>query len=159
MGEAGNPEPESVATRDRSSRIALVASSAYPNPGGVEQHVRQVARELTARGHAVEVWTVARDGVPSRDVVDGVPVRWLPAPLPARSAGALAGFARLVPRSWGQWADAVRSFRPSLLHVQCFGPNGVYASALSRRFRIPMAVSSHGETFMDELDRITAAVG
>jgi glycosyltransferase involved in cell wall biosynthesis len=152
MGEAGNPEPESVATRDRSSRIALVASSAYPNPGGVEQHVRQVARELTARGHAVEVWTVARDGVPSRDVVDGVPVRWLPAPLPARSAGALAGFARLVPRSWGQWADAVRSFRPSLLHVQCFGPNGVYASALSRRFRIPMAVSSHGETFMDEDD-------
>ncbi|MFE6254102.1 glycosyltransferase family 4 protein [Agromyces sp. NPDC057865] len=152
MGGAGHPEPERTTTPERSSRIALVASSAYPNPGGVEQHVRHVARELTARGHAVEVWTVARDGVPSRDLVDGVPVRWLPAPLPARSAGALAGFARRVPQAWGLWAEAVRSFRPSLLHVQCFGPNGVYAAALSRRFRIPMAVSSHGETFMDEDD-------
>jgi glycosyltransferase involved in cell wall biosynthesis len=151
MGGAGHPEPEQAATGER-SRIALVASSAFPNPGGVEQHVRHVARELAARGHAVEVWTVARDGVPRRDLVDDVPVRWLPAPLPARSAGALGGFARRAPRAWSLWADAVRSFRPSLLHVQCFGPNGVYASALSRRFRIPMAVSSHGETFMDEDD-------
>ncbi|TYL53647.1 glycosyltransferase family 4 protein [Agromyces mariniharenae] len=134
------------------ARIALVASSAYPSPGGVEQHVRHVARELTSRGHAVEVWTVARDGVPSRDVVDDVPVLRLPAPLPARAVRSLSGFVRSAPRAWNAWADAVKAFRPSLLHVQCFGPNGVYALALSRRFRIPLAVSSHGETFMDEDD-------
>ncbi len=46
----------------------------------------------------------------------------------------------------------MHAFRPTLLHVQCFGPNGVYALGLSRRFGIPLAVSSHGETFMDEDD-------
>lgn len=132
------------------TRIALIASSAYPSPGGVEQHVRHVARELAARGHAVEVWTVARDGVGSRDAVDGVPILRLPAPLPAMNPRSILGFARSVPAAWRAWAAAVRTFRPELLHVQCFGPNGVYALALSRRFGIPLAVSSHGETFMDE---------
>lgn len=133
-----------------STRIALVASSAYPSPGGVEQHVRHVARGLAARGHAVEVWTVARDGIARRDVVDGVPVLRLPAPLPAMRPRSLVGFARAVPDAWSAWTDAVRAFRPEVLHIQCFGPNGVYALALSRRLGIPLAVSSHGETFMDE---------
>lgn len=132
------------------TRIALVASSAYPSPGGVEQHVRHVARGLAARGHAVEVWTVARDGIARRDVVDGVPVLRLPAPLPAMRPRSLVGFARAVPDAWRAWTDAVRAFRPEILHVQCFGPNGVYALALSRRLGLPLAVSSHGETFMDE---------
>lgn len=132
------------------TRIALVASSAYPSPGGVEQHVRHVARGLAARGHAVEVWTVARDGIARRVVVDGVPVLRLPAPLPAMRARSLVGFARAVPDAWRAWTDAVRAFRPEVLHIQCFGPNGVYALALSRRLGIPLAVSSHGETFMDE---------
>ena len=34
--------------------------------------------------------------------------------------------------------------------MQCFGPNGLYALALSRRFGTALAVSAHGETFMDE---------
>ena len=132
------------------ARIALIASSAYPSPGGVEEHVRHVARELTARGHAVEVWTVARDGVGRRDTVDGVAVLRLPTPLPALNPRSLVGFARSAPAAWRAWGHAVRTFRPDLLHVQCFGPNGVYALALSRRFGLPLGVSSHGETFMDQ---------
>lgn len=132
------------------TRIALIASSAYPSPGGVEQHVRHVARELASRGHAVEVWTVARDGIARHDRVDGIAVRRLPAPLPTMNPRSLVGFTRAVPEAWRAWTHAVRTFRPELLHVQCFGPNGVYALALGRRFGLPLAVSSHGETFMDE---------
>jgi glycosyltransferase involved in cell wall biosynthesis len=131
-------------------RIALVASSAYPNLGGVEQHVRSVARELRDRGYAVEVWTVARDGVERHDAVDGIPVLHLPAPLPAKAARSLAHFAVAAPTAWRAWTTAHRRFRPHLLQVQCFGPNGLYALALSRRFGTALAVSSHGETFMDE---------
>lgn len=131
-------------------RIALVASSAYPSLGGVEHHVRSVARELHRRGHAVEVWTVARDGAPTRATVDGIPVRHLPAPLPAMSVRSIRDFAFAVPSAWKSWTSAYRRFRPQMLHVHCFGPNGVYALALSRRFRVPLGVSSHGETFMDE---------
>lgn len=149
---ANRRDPSGDPASDAPARIALVASSAYPNPGGVEEHVRQVARELRSRGYAVEVWTVARDGVPGRLIVDDVSVLRLPAPLPAMNPASLAGFARRVPAAWRAWSDAVRAFRPSLLHVQCFGPNGVYALQLSRRFGIPLAVSAHGETFMDEDD-------
>jgi len=39
-----------------------------------------------------------------------------------------------------------------VLHVQCFGPNGLYALALHRLSRTPLVVSSHGETFMDDHD-------
>lgn len=131
-------------------RIALVASSAYPALGGVEVHVRSVASELRDRGYAVEVWTVARDGVEQRGTVDGIPVLHLPAPLPAKSVRSLSHFASSVPRAWRAWAKEHERFRPDLLHVQCFGPNGLYALALSRRFGTPLGVSSHGETFMDE---------
>ena len=56
-------------TPDESSqpRIALVVGRrAYPNLGGVEQHVRSVARELRDRGYAVEVWTVRATGRAAR---------------------------------------------------------------------------------------------
>ena len=42
------------------------------------------------------------------------------------------------------------AFRPDLVHVHCFGPNGVYALALHRRFRLPLVVTSHGETIADD---------
>src|SRR5829696_4227583 len=133
-------------------RVALVASSYHPHLGGVESHVRHVARELRASGDEVEVWTVDRGEHLGVTELDGSVVRHLPTPLPARSAGALAGFATAAPVAWHAWRSAFRAFRPELLHVQCFGPNGVYAAALARRTGTPLVLSSHGETFMDDHD-------
>jgi glycogen(starch) synthase len=131
-------------------RIALVASSYAPHVGGVEEHVRQVARRLLAAGHVVEVWAVDRgEHLGTRDV-HGVLVRYLPTPLPARSLRAIAHFTVAFPAAWGAWAAAFRQLRPQVLHVHCFGPNGLYALALHRRFGVPLIVSSHGETFMDD---------
>jgi len=45
---------------------------------------------------------------------------------------------------------AVRDFRPNLLHVHCFGPNGVYATALGWFSRLPLVVTLHGETINNE---------
>ena len=44
------------------------------------------------------------------------------------------------------------AFRPDVLHVQCFGPNGTYAAALSRITGIPLVVTLQGETLMDDAD-------
>lgn len=131
-------------------RVALISSSFAPHVGGVEEHVRQVARELTALGHAVEVWTVDRGEHLGQRSVDGVNVRYLPTPLPARSAKAVAAYAAQAPGSWRRWAHAHRTFRPEVLHVQCFGPNGLYALGLHHRYGTPLVVSSHGETFGDD---------
>lgn len=131
-------------------RVALVTSSFAPHIGGVETHVARVARGLAERGHAVEVWTVDRgEGLGARSR-DGITVRVLPTPLPARNAGALARFVLRSPGAWRRWVSAYREFQPTVLHVHCFGPNGVYALTLHRRFRVPLVVTSHGETFMDD---------
>lgn len=131
-------------------RIALIASSYHPYFGGVEEHVRQVARKLIASGTLVEVWTVDRGEHLGEIVVDDVLVRYLPAPLPARRLGSIARFGLQVPRAWRRWVRAHRQFRPQILHVQCFGPNGVYALALHRRTGTPIVVTSHGETLGDD---------
>jgi glycogen(starch) synthase len=130
-------------------RVALIASSFHPHTGGVEEHVRHVARGLVARGHVVEVWTVDRGEHLGTAEVDGVTVRYLPTPLPARTLRALARGAVSIPPAWRAWQRAYRQLRPDVLHVHCFGPNGTYATALRRRTRVPLVVTSHGETFAD----------
>ncbi|MGC5585129.1 glycosyltransferase family 4 protein [Ornithinimicrobium sp. W1665] len=131
-------------------RIALVSSSYHPHFGGVEEHVRHVSKELLARGHAVEVWTVDRGDGLRDEVVDGCRVRYLPTPLPARSVRALGSLALRAPRALARWISAYVTFRPDVINVQCFGPNGPYGLALATMTRSPLVVSSHGETIMDE---------
>ena len=134
----------------RRPRVALVSSSYAPHLGGVEEHVRQVARALHEAGTEVEVWTVDRGTGPVVRDVDGITVRYLPTPLPSRSIGGVGRFLAAFPGAWQRWVAARRDFRPDLLHVHCFGPNGVYALALHRRFRLPLVVTSHGETVADD---------
>lgn len=131
-------------------RVALISSSYAPAIGGVETVVRQLASGLRARGCEVEVWTVARGGTGSTEVVDDVRVRYLPAPLPSFSPRGIASFVAKFPAAWLQWRKALREFGPTVLHVHCFGPNGPYARALHRRHRVPLLVTSHGETFADD---------
>lgn len=133
-------------------RVALITSSYAPHVGGVETHVAEVAGALAAQGVAVEVWAVDRGLRPRAGESEAFPVRYLPTPLPARRAGSLARFAGRAPGAWLAWRRAHRRFRPDVLHVQCFGPNGIYALALHRRFGTPLIVTSHGETTGDDDD-------
>jgi glycogen(starch) synthase len=128
--------------------VALVTSSFLPRVGGVEEHVLNVARDLRRRGVKVAVWAVDQgDDGPAE--VDGVPVRYLPCPLPAREARALLSFTRDFPRAVRAWRRALWADTPDLLHVHCFGPNGPWATATARLARLPLLITSHGETFAD----------
>ena len=133
-------------------RVALVASSFHPHVGGVEAHVRSVATALRALGHDVTVWTVDRGEALGVRTVDGITVRYLPTPLPAATPGAVLRFARSGRAAYREWVAAFREDRPQLLHIHCFGPNGLYAAALARRTHTPLVVTSHGETTGDDHD-------
>lgn len=137
-----------------SPRTALVTSSYAPRTGGVETHVQHVARVLAARGESVEVWTVDQGEHLGTRVLDGVTVRYLPCPQPSRGVRGLLSFAVRWPAAAWRWFGAYRALGPDVLHVQCFGPNGVYATALGRVTRTPLVVSSHGETFADDHDAL-----
>jgi len=135
-----------------SYRIALISSSFRPYAGGVEEHTLNVARQLRERGHSVVVWTVDRGEELGTQKVDGIEVRYLPCPLPARVPRAIMRFLLELPSAFAHWRSAYRQARPQVLHVQCFGPNGLYALALHYSTRTPLIVSSHGETFADDHD-------
>ena len=131
-------------------RVALISSSFAPYIGGVETHVDRVARALSDTGWTAEVWTVDRGEGLGVTEHDGVRVRHLPTPLPARSAAAMMRFARRGRRARSAWADAYRAFRPDILNIQCFGPNGLYGATLARKVGAPLVVTSHGETLADD---------
>lgn len=60
----------------RPMKIALVGDWFLPRLGGIELQMRDLALELIAEGHAVEIVT----GVPGADLVDGIKIIRLPGP-------------------------------------------------------------------------------
>jgi glycosyltransferase involved in cell wall biosynthesis len=136
------------------TRIALLPSSYLPALGGVEELTRHLALSLVDGGDRVEVWTGhPDDSTPeTAEVLDGLVVRRLPLPLPATNFPAVRRSASTGTRSLFSLRCAVAAFRPDVLHVQCFGPNGAYAQVLSRMTGIPLVVTLQGETVMDDTD-------
>ena len=136
------------------TRVALVPSAYPPSVGGVEELTRHLALALVAAGDQVEVWTGNPDdrAPETVEVRDGLVVRRLPMPLPATNWPAVSHTAGTAPRTLYALRRAVRSFRPDVLHVQCFGPNGAYATALARAAGVPLVVTLQGETLMDDAD-------
>ena len=136
------------------TRIALLPSAYPPSVGGVEELTRHLALALVAAGDEVEVWTgLPDDHAPETvEVRDGLVVHRFPMPLPATRMSAVSHAATTGWRTMRGLRRAVATFRPDVLHVQCFGPNGAYATALSRLCRVPLVVSLQGETLMDDAD-------
>ena len=135
-------------------RIALLPSSYLPALGGVEELTRHLALALR------DSWRQRGGMDPPPDdsepetveILDGLVVRRLPMPLPATNWPAIRRSTVTGPRTLVSLRSAVAAFRPDLLHVQCFGPNGAYATALSRVTGIPLVVTLQGETMMDDTD-------
>jgi len=129
-------------------------SSYLPALGGVEELTRHLALALRAAGDEVEIWVgTANSGDPPHvEELDGFVVRRLPLPLPARRASSMARLIARLPAAATAMRSALRAFRPDLLHVQCFGPNGVYATGLALLTRVPLVVTLQGETVMDDHD-------
>jgi glycogen(starch) synthase len=136
------------------TRIALLPSAYPPSLGGVEELTRHLALTLRAAGDEVEVWTSRIDHGEGTEVSwqDGILVRRFPMPLPGARPGSWPPVASDGRRTLVDLRRAAEEFRPDVLHVQCFGPNGAYATALSRWRRIPLVVTLQGETVMDDAD-------
>jgi glycogen(starch) synthase len=136
------------------TRVALLPSSYPPSLGGVEELTRHLALSLTEAGDHVEVWTCHPDDAQPEtvEIRDGMVVRRLPMPLPATNWSSVHRAAVTGPRTLFSLRSAADAFRPDVLHVQCFGPNGAYATALSRITGRPLVITLQGETMMDDAD-------
>lgn len=136
------------------TRIALMPSAYPPSVGGVEELTRHLALTLRDAGDEVEVWTSRIDHGEGTEVSwqDGILVRRFLMPLPGARPGSWPPVVSEGRRTLVDLRLAAQEFRPDVLHVQCFGPNGVYATALSRWRRVPLVVTLQGETVMDDAD-------
>jgi glycosyltransferase involved in cell wall biosynthesis len=136
------------------TRVALLPSAYPPALGGVEELTRHLALALVEAGDQVEVWTLHGDDArpESVELRDLIVVRRFPMPLPGRKWSSIRRSTTIGPRTVTALRRAVTAFRPDVLHVQCFGPNGVYATALARLTGLPLVVTLQGETVMDDSD-------
>jgi glycogen synthase len=132
-------------------RVALIPSAYAPAIGGVEELTARLAAQLRGAGDEVEVWTHRHPAdLPAEQELNGVAVRRFAFPLP--SASGLASFPHRARAASDALRKAAEAFRPDVLHVQAFSSNGVYASRLARRLRLPLVVTLQGETVMDDHD-------
>ena len=131
-------------------KIALFASAFYPHVGGVEELVRQLAKENLRRGCETIVITNRwpRD-LPAYEVYEGIPVYRLALRTPIGGAKAVLTYAAsrwLVER---QVRRILRRHRIDLVHVQCVSGNGLYARQAARALGLPLVVTAQGERTMD----------
>ncbi len=86
-------------------RVALVAIAYPPRVGGVERHVRGLARSLAALGCEVEVLTQAPRRVPNsvNQEADGLVIRRWPASDPSQAAFFSAGLFRYLRAARGRY--------------------------------------------------------
>ncbi len=84
--------------------------------------------------------------------MDGVRVRRFPFPMPRVSARELARFPHEAARARVALVAAAAQFGADVIHVQCFGANGAYATWLARSVHTPLVLTLQGETVMDDTD-------
>ena len=111
-------------------RIALMPSAFAPHVGGVEVLSDRLARDLLHAGHHVEVWTARSpdDALADNEWIDGLRVRRFLFDAPRASPSAAVWWPVRATKTLRRMRSALRESRPDLLHVQCFGINGVYAA-------------------------------
>jgi glycosyltransferase involved in cell wall biosynthesis len=121
-------------------RILQVAPYYAPHAGGVESHVRSIAREFARQGHEATVLTSRySDRLPARERLEGVEVRRLP------TLG--TWFNTPVVRGIG---PALGALRPDVVHLHFPPPLTSYsaAHALDRYPGLPRCLTYHCDLFL-----------
>lgn len=116
-------------------RVLMVTPRFHPEVGGVEVHVREVARRLPRHGVQVTVLTTTLDhALPRREFIDGVSVVRVP-------AVQRTGDARLAPGL----AAAIAAEPCDLIHIQSYHTLvAPMAMRAARAARIPYVATFHG---------------
>src|SRR6185369_8280560 len=132
--QAGHVRPRERAVKAMGYKIAIVSDWYLPRIGGLELHLRDLARELNARGHEAHVIPAT----PGPDELDGVKVHRLDVPLmpglaTIRSKKALRPLEALFARE-----------KYDIIHAHtALSPLAIGATAVAKKMGIPSVMTEH----------------
>ncbi|HEV7714113.1 MAG TPA: glycosyltransferase family 4 protein [Steroidobacteraceae bacterium] len=124
-----------------------ILKSSYEFPplgGGGAKVVMGIARRLAARGHRVDVVTMAYRGLAAHDVVEGINVSRVPG---VRMRLTTCSFIEMVPYVlFAPWRiiRLARSGKYSFSHVHFIYPDGMVAWLVKRFTGLPYIITAHG---------------
>ncbi len=130
--------------------IALFPSSFHPHFGGVEELVRQLARQQRKQGHRPMILTNRwPKTLPESEEFEGLQVRRYVFRVPERTWKQAIGAALLGPSTLNLVCSDLVAHRTDVIHVQCVSSNAYYALLAKRRLKLPLVVTLQGELTMD----------
>lgn len=125
-------------------RIWLAPSAFFPHIGGIEELTAQLGRRLQDRGHDVLVITNQYDeSLPLSDSIDGLRVERVRYPVPRRTVRAMAG---VLVASVTMLRRLRRYPKPDVIHLHGISNQTLPLLVFGRISRVPVVVSTHGET-------------
>jgi glycosyltransferase involved in cell wall biosynthesis len=130
--------------------VALFASAFAPHVGGVEEHVRQLARAGRAKGISPIVITNRwPPELAEHEEIGGVPVYRFPLRMPEGSVRQQIKYQLTYTRTLRRMISVFKKHEINLLHVHCVSSNGYYANIVHTKLGIPLILTTHGERTMD----------
>ena len=121
-------------------RILVCLTYYLPHRTGLTLHAARLARELAARGHAVTVLSARfRPGLAGEEVVEGVRVVRLPAPLRLSRGVLLPSY----PVALGRLLRAA-----DVVHVHSPLPEAALVAWRARRAGVPLVITHHGDVVL-----------
>lgn len=130
--------------------VAIFASAFYPHVGGVEELVRQLAREYRKRGISPIILTNRWPrSLPKEELFEGTPLYRLAMRVPEGSLKARVNYRLTHRQICEEMFRILRKHHVNLLHVQCISANGFYALIAKRELNLPLIVTTQGERTMD----------
>jgi glycosyltransferase involved in cell wall biosynthesis len=125
-------------------RILTLNYEFPPIGGGGSPVSYELGRELVAQGHQVDVVTMGFDGLPAREVVDGINVYRVPCLRKRREVCKTHEMASFVLAALPKVARLTAAHRYDVNHTHFIVPTGLLARLLEIRANLPFVVSLHG---------------
>jgi glycosyltransferase involved in cell wall biosynthesis len=125
-------------------RILTLNYEFPPIGGGGSPVSYELGRELVAQGHDVDVVTMGFNGLPAREVVDGITVYRVPCLRKRREVCKTHEMASYVLAALPKAATLAATRRYDVSHAHFIVPTGLLARLLEIRAGLPFVVTVHG---------------
>lgn len=124
-------------------RLLILTHEYPPIGGGGGAAARDISLGLAKRGFEIKIITAHIDGLPLREIQDGIEIIRVPSLRRERFRARLPEMGAFI--FAGLWAAIrlMRSWRPDLIHAHFAVPAGALAWMLSRLYRLPYVLTAH----------------